>query len=99
MMGGLPDSPGVARQVVFSELERLEQMLPMEHGEKAVTFFSETGDLRVRSGSAEASVRARYDQGDSATHMMKSALALQVDEESGQQTGFELVREQPVRQS
>lgn len=45
MMGGLPLAPGVARQVVLSEFERVVQMLPMEHGEKLVTFFSETGDL------------------------------------------------------
>lgn len=45
MTGGLPLAPGVARQVVLSEFERAVQMLPMEHGEKLETFFSETGDL------------------------------------------------------
>ena len=47
MMGGLPEAPGVARQVVLSELERPEHTFPMEHGEKLLTLFSDTGDLRA----------------------------------------------------
>lgn len=45
MIGGLPLTPGVARHVVLSELERAVQILPIEQGEKLETFFSETGDL------------------------------------------------------
>jgi hypothetical protein len=45
MMLGLPEAPGVARQVVLSELERVVQMLPTEHGEKDETFCSDTGDM------------------------------------------------------
>lgn len=44
--GGFLAAPGSARHVVLSELESVVQMLPIEHGEKAETFFSETGDLR-----------------------------------------------------
>jgi hypothetical protein len=42
---GFPSAPGVAKQVVFNELLNVVQMFPIEQGEKAVTFFSETGDL------------------------------------------------------
>lgn len=46
MTGGFLAAPGSARQDVLSELESVVQMLPIEQGEKAETFFSETGDLR-----------------------------------------------------
>lgn len=45
--GGLLAAPGDAKQVVLSELESVVQMLPIEHGENADTFFSETGDLHM----------------------------------------------------
>jgi hypothetical protein len=45
--GGFLAAPGSARQVVLSELESVVQMLPIEHGEKAETFFSETGAQRL----------------------------------------------------
>jgi len=45
MIGGFEARPGVAKQVVLSELDKVEQMLPIEHGEKVDTFFSETGDM------------------------------------------------------
>lgn len=55
IMGGFPVSPGVARQVVLSELDRPVQTLPIEQGEKVLTLFSETGDLRGGAASARRS--------------------------------------------
>lgn len=46
MIAGLPAAPGFAKHVVLSELLSVEQMLPIEHGEKDETFFSDTGDLQ-----------------------------------------------------
>ena len=67
MRGGFEAAPGVAKQLELSDEERLEQMFPIEQGEKVETFFCDTGDLPIsKTVSCTAPFQCRVET----THMM-----------------------------